>query len=870
MHVRQLKHSLALNFALVALVPIFLLSFIVLAHLARDANKEAREMNTLIARTVSGQVEIFLHEPLFVLQNISAVLEANGSWDAGQVRQVLDLHIRNSDLFEAIFLLTEQGIVDNVGLPEGMTDFYQDFIDVNLAHLPFYSTTVKTKEPTWSDTFLSVMSGNMSIALCVPVGGRALIGHLNLKFLSRFVGNLNSEKYLQVALVDRSGTFFVHPDPFVGETRVSVSNLPIVRDGLAGIEETARYEFNNTSYIGSVQKISGPQWLVLVSQTTGEAYHRVSASALTFLVVAFAGTIMAILFAMIKARRITGPISEAASHARLIAGGEYNVAISESPYDEIRELTGSIQEMAGAVRNREAELQMSQKRFREIYNTTSEGIFIRDTQTQRLVEANRAMTDMFGYSLDELRGLSISELSVGDPALIEKRARELFEKALQGGQQFFEWNYRRKNGETFWAEVTLKRAELDGKERILGVIRDIAERKTLERQLVQAQKMEAIGTLAGGIAHDFNNILTPIMGYVELSMLHLDNPDRMRDDLQEVLQAVQRAKELVRQILTFSRQEEQQLSPTNVAIIIKEALKLLRSSIPTTIEIRQNISPQCGLVMANPTQIHQILMNLCTNAYHAMREKGGVLGVTLAPVRITPYGTIALKELPEGTYLQLGVSDTGHGMSRETMGRILEPYFTTKKVEEGTGLGLSVVHGIAKSLGGDVTVASEEGKGTTFHVYFPVIEGDSEKIARFRSDPPTGGAESIFLVDDEDVILRVQAEMLDGLGYRVKTFTSPNDALQVFLLKPELCDLVITDMTMPKMTGDILARKMREQKPGLPVILCTGFSEIINREKALEMGMDDFLVKPVELHELARSVRRVLDRRPTNPESRPA
>jgi CheY-like chemotaxis protein len=376
---------------------------------------------------------------------------------------------------------------------------------------------------------------------------------------------------------------------------------------------------------------------------------------------------------------------------------------------------------------------------------------------------------------------------------------------------------------------------------------------------MQSQKMEAIGTLAGGIAHDFNNILTPIQGYVELARLNLKDPAKVKEDLDEVLQAVQRAKELVQQILTFSRQEAQQNSLTDVAVIVKEALKLLRSSIPTTIEIRQNIDSSCGQVMVNPTQIHQILMNLCTNAYHSMRDEGGILGVTLIPVTITASDNPALKNLPQGSYLQLEVSDTGHGMDKATANRILEPYFTTKKKEEGTGLGLSVVHGIIKSLGGEITIYSEVGSGSTFHVYLPMVEKNIEEKINKHREPPPEGNEGIILVDDEEMILSMQSEILSKLGYRVKTFSNPDDALQFFTSQADSYDLLITDMTMPQITGDVLAEKMRKIQPKLPVILCTGFSEIINREKALAQGINEFLTKPVELYELARTIRAVLD-----------
>jgi PAS domain S-box-containing protein len=861
----QLKHSLALNFVLAAVIPILFLSIIVLFHLAHDTKLETEGKNQLLANTVSGQVEIFLHEPLSILENISAMLRANPTWEEKAVHQVLDLHIRDSSIFESIYLVDSQGLVINAGLPTGREEFHDDFVGINLAHLPFYKQTVTTGETTWSDTFLSIFSGKMSIALSTPVDRRILIGNLSIRSLSDFIKNLSSGQNIQVGVIDRTGTIIVHSDPLIADTLINVSNLPIIQNGFKGEESTSSFIFNNIKYIGSVIKVQGPDWLVLASQTSKETYHPVSATALFFLFGAFVAILFAILFALVKARNIIRPITEVAHRSRKIAGGDYDVSFSPSPYAELRELTHSIQEMADAVQSRETALQLSEKRFREIYNTTSEAIFIRNIQTYILVGANQAMTDLFGYSLDELKKLSISEISSGDPVFTQQKAQENIKKVLREGPQVFEWNYRRKNEESFWAEVTLKQAEIDGRQRILGVIRDITERKSFERQLVQSQKMEAIGTLAGGIAHDFNNILTPILGYVQIAMIHLKEPDKLKEDLDEVLRAVQRAKELVQQILTFSRKEGQQVSPTNISLIVKEALKLLRSSIPTTIEIRQKIDPNCGLVMANPTQIHQVLINLCTNAYHAMRENGGILGISLVPFTVDTPENLTLKNLPQGHYLQLEVSDTGHGIDKTTVSRIFEPYFTTKAKDEGTGLGLSVIHGIVKTLGGEITVYSEIGKGSTFHVYLPIIEGIIEKSATGRLEPPPGGNECILLVDDEEIILKVQKEMLTNLGYRVETYMSPDEAFQFFTEHPGFCDMVITDMTMPKMTGDVLAGKMLTLRPELPVILCTGFSEIINREKALAIGIREFLNKPVELYELAHTVRRILDLNRTAP-----
>lgn len=386
-----------------------------------------------------------------------------------------------------------------------------------------------------------------------------------------------------------------------------------------------------------------------------------------------------------------------------------------------------------------------------------------------------------------------------------------------------------------------------------------AKNAKLESQLKQAQKMESIGTLAGGIAHDLNNVLTPLFGYLELAMLRVEADSELIDELTEVRKAADRAKEMVKQILTFSRRESETLSPTHVHVIVKEALKLLRASIPTTIEFRQNIDPNCGTVLANPTQIHQILMNLCTNAFHSMRETGGVLGVSLMPIEIYTKDCSQNINLQPGPYLKLEVIDTGHGMDKETMDRIFEPYFTTKDRGEGTGMGLSVIHGIVKSVGGHISVYSELGKGSTFHIYFPVYESSAVQTENLCEKPAPTGTERILLVDDEEMVRKVEKAILTGLGYTVTAFSNPLEALEQFMASPESFDLLITDVTMPKMTGDQLAHKVMEIRPDMPVILCSGFSELINEGSTKTKGIKGYISKPIIRHSFSSTIRNVLD-----------
>ena len=396
--------------------------------------------------------------------------------------------------------------------------------------------------------------------------------------------------------------------------------------------------------------------------------------------------------------------------------------------------------------------------------------------------------------------------------------------------------------------------------RLYGELKDrLRETRQMQNRLARSEKFQALGQMASGVAHDFNNILSAIMGYAEMAQYDIPEKNRARQSIEQVLKASNRAEDLVKQILTFSRQSEQERKPMQLHYIVKEALKLIRASLPTTIDIRQNISTNGTTILADPTQIHQILMNLATNAHHAMREKGGVLEVALAPVELDSNEVAAYPDLKPGSYLKLSMSDTGPGMDLSTKERIFDPYFTTKEKGVGTGMGLSVVHGIVKGHDGAIAVFSEPGKGTTFHVLFPRIEKEIEYKAEALEPLPLGN-ERILFVDDEKALVDLGKKMLERLGYKVFPRTSSIEALEAFRADPRKFDLVITDMTMPNMTGDELAEEIMAIRSDTPIILCTGFSERITKEIAEEMGIREFAMKPLLMSDLAKIIRKVLDK----------
>ncbi|MGW8324181.1 MAG: ATP-binding protein [Desulfobacterales bacterium] len=397
---------------------------------------------------------------------------------------------------------------------------------------------------------------------------------------------------------------------------------------------------------------------------------------------------------------------------------------------------------------------------------------------------------------------------------------------------------------------------------ILGAIQcaqDVTDKKLLEDQLLQSHKMESIGTLAGGIAHDFNNILGIILGNIELGMDDIAEWHPARLNLEEIRTASLRAKDVVRQLLSFARKTRLERKPTNIIPIVEESLRLLRSSIPTSIEIRQNIAENVDPIIADPTQINQILINLCTNANHAMPD-GGTLEINLQNTIFDKNTSLQYPGLNPGRYVNLTVSDTGHGISQEDIDRIFDPYFTTKEVGKGTGMGLAVIHGIVKDHNGVITVKSELEKGTTFSIFFPVVEKEAEVEIESDEELPTGD-ERILFVDDEEVIVKLGRQRLKRLGYKIETAISPIEALKLFRSQPDQFDLVITDMMMPKMTGDKLVKEILNIRSDIPIILCTGFSEKIDEKMARKIGTADYIEKPYDKTDLAFKVRKVLNER---------
>jgi PAS domain S-box-containing protein len=531
--------------------------------------------------------------------------------------------------------------------------------------------------------------------------------------------------------------------------------------------------------------------------------------------------------------------------------------------DEWDIIEKSFNKMSADLSQSYLDLQESQTNLQLLFDSLQDFLFILDTKGH-ILQVNPVVLSRLGYTKYELLGKNVQTVLPPDR---QEEAGAIIADMVTGKKEISTVPLITKDGDLIPVDTKVTSGKWGNQDALFGISRDTSERQKtekekarLESQLQQAQKMEAIGTLAGGIAHDFNNILGAIMGYAELVQRESEKASVSYLYLQEVVHACRRAKDLVKQILTFSRQTEKEQAPVRVETIVKEVVKLLRASLPATIEVFQDIQSD-GLVMGDPIQIHQIILNLCTNAGHAMQDQGGRLTISLIKLELDSESSANFPNLKPGPYLQVTVSDTGHGIPASEQNRIFEPFFTTKEKGEGTGMGLAVVHGIVTDHGGDIFVHSEPGQGATFTVFLPAVERRIEPRSQDEMPIPTG-SERILFIDDEAALADAGKHFLEALGYEIVTKTSSVEAFELFKSQPDRFDLVITDMTMPTLTGDKLAEQMMSIRSDLPMIMCTGFSARMSKTKALNLGIRAYLTKPVLGRQMAETIRMVLDDSP--------
>ncbi len=500
-------------------------------------------------------------------------------------------------------------------------------------------------------------------------------------------------------------------------------------------------------------------------------------------------------------------------------------------------------------------LEISESRYRLLLDTLPHGV-LEVSPEGSIIFANRALLKMFGFNPGDDPPANMAEL-LGDGAevILDRPDKQ----EISGPRKSSIMSFELEGGRRLTVRIDSGRCGecTPCNDSLILVFTDITERKALEASIRRRQKLESIGTLAGGIAHDFNNILMVMIGYTELALEKINGNEKLRTYLNETYKAVLRARDLVQQILTFSRQGEGIQAPVRLGPIVKEVIKLLRPSLPSSIELRSRIMSR-DAVIADPTQLHQVLMNLCTNAFHAMGKSKGSLFVDLTDLLLEDSHGCRTGVLEPGRYVRLEISDTGSGIPENVQERIFEPYFTTKDVSEGTGLGLSVVHGIVKNAGGEIDFDTGS-EGTRFSIFFPssgAPELEEREIAGGSHDPRGSG--TVLFVDDEPDLVEMVTEMLQGFGYEVTSTADSNEAYEIFKKNPRRFDCIITDQTMPGLTGFELARRVLAENPEVPVIICTGYSEVVTKQQAQAAGIKEFVMKPIIRDDLGRIVKEAI------------
>jgi signal transduction histidine kinase/HAMP domain-containing protein len=780
-------------------------------------------------------------------------------------------------------------------------------LDADLSSLNIFANIEFLLGPYWSSTYVSPFSGRKSGALIFPSpGNQFIIGVVDTEYLHSHIESRWEQSDTLTIVVDEYGETVYQPSSANLDEQQSLAATTPFKDAQLGIFGTYEVMLGNTSFIGSTANIAETNWLVMIVEPLAEANKPLRNMTIFFIVAVVLSAGIVFILAVRQSKRLLKPLTDLQSNIQAVADGDYKAEISQQSHEEFEKVATLFRHMSAAIKRREKLLEINEERLVSLLEVHNLKQLAEDEMLEFVLEqAVRLTRSEIGYLhiLNE-EGQEV-KLTLWSKNIEEFCKRYRFSKEKMNAADFGRKsivdrkNVVRNNQKTLvdtsWDDMKftilrqLSVPIFDGKKMVavVGVLNkktdydntdarqlslyfnhtwDILQQKRFERdrsrlaeQLAQAQKLEAIGTLAAGIAHDFNNVLMVILGNTEMAKDNVDKPDKIKNDLEQIFKGALRARDLVNQILVFSRNNAEGLKPLDIRPIVKEAVKLLRSSMPATITIHQDIAEESFSVFADPGKINQLVMNLCTNAYQAMDGSGGELFIALQPKTLdTALHSKGKMVVPAGRYMLLVIGDSGKGIPDEMINRIFEPYFTTREKERGTGLGLAVVHGIVNGLKGAITVESELGKGSTFKVYLPIVQAETLTEDQIISGALPGGDEHILYIDDDESVALVNSRILESLGYTVSTYITSTTAFDHFYENPELYDLVITDMDMPEMSGDVLAAKILEVRHDIPIILCTGYSEKIDAHRAEELGIRELMMKPLTRLDLALTIRKIL------------
>ncbi len=800
-------------------IPFVIAGIIIYSNLSSSLEKQAAEKSIQIANGLSAVIETSLNSQVHLAALIAAdpavvnaLSEKNYTAADAHLRPMLS---REKPFYRRFFLADRNGIVKTDILTKDPSVLDQQAIPktMNFSNRDYF---IKAKEGKTSilGPVVSPLTGQQIIIVSAPIyNGKEFLGiavlTLGMDFINNNISRVKTGETGFASLIDGQGTFISHPKKEYLLKRTIEDDEPGMQDigGEIKNQKTGygKYHVGDRVNMAGFARVPNTGWTVIFTQNMDEILMPMRKTLLFV-------SLVALLFLIIASAAMS-----AFSHT------------ISTPVEKTIEM------------------------MKQVTAHSTETIICTDLGG-KIIFANPTAQKFLGKNENELIGTVL-------PASPSRAAvEEDIKEALMAGRT---WtgilrHGLSKNEETTHSTIIIPlKNEKGGVHSFLAVGTDITEKVSLEKRMQQAEKMEAIGTLAGGIAHDFNNILAGVLGYAELSLMIPDNPKKTKQYLREIRTATMRARDLTRQILTFSRQTTAESSRVLPALIIKEAVKLLRASTPAVIDIRTNIASNAA-IMADPSQIHQMIVNLCANSVHAIGMNPGCITIDFEDLLADEEFTNTHPDIKTGKHILLRISDTGCGIPPEALGHIFEPFFTTKGQGEGTGLGLSVVHGIVKKLGGSVSVHSEPGKGTAFSIIIPATEQESTDVDRQEQSMMTGGTERILLVDDEKAIVESFRTILTNLGYRVTAFMDSREALTTFQNNPEAYDLVITDHSMPHMTGLELAKNMKQAKIDIPIVIMSGYVDRSREDATASSAIMVFLKKPVSTCQLAAAIRKAL------------
>lgn len=856
----SLKQFLWVVVLVLVALPLILVGL--LGRMATDKmSQDISQRNLSLANSLAGGVEEILERANHLLLEIRSGI-SQGMISPPLINEYLDAKVEyHPDFFNMILLLDQKGLVRYVA------PFQRNYIGIDWSRHSAFKQAAPGGAVHWSSTFLSPRTGNPTVTLSVPMESGMLVGYLDLNKLSRILCRVNLGQNGFAAIVDQKGRAIAHSQASIVEQQYNLKKMPVVRQGLEGRGGVLRFSQEGGERLGGVALVPQTGWPVVVVQSVSEAFAPVRW--MIYLILAGAlfmgGLAFAAAFWLMKI--VQKPLAVLASNAEKVAKGNYEFEPPKSGFAELAVLGSAFEAMIKAIQSREQDLKASQESIRALVESSSDSIITVDTQ-RRIISCNTAFLNKFGFSSAEILNHS-TMLIHPDENSFAGFGHKVYPHIAEYGSWQGEWEFRRKDGSPIPVEFSMAPIRGPGGRVVahVSIMRDIsarklreAERKRLETQLRQAQKMEAIGTLAGGIAHDFNNILAAIIGYSELGLNDARDGKSTTHEHERVLVAAERAKELVRQILTFSREAALELKPLNLNKEIADTVQIIERTIPKMISVELQLDPKVSLINGDANQIEQVFLNLANNANDAMPDGGRLL---IETENITLNEAFVSKHLgaSPGDYVLVTVSDNGLGMDKEELDHIFEPFYTTKPVGQGTGLGLASVYGIVQSHGGYIACYSELGIGTTFRIYLPTLKSSDQpgEANKEHAAVIPGGSETILLVDDEPALRDICEKVLSNYGYQIITAGNGEDALEIYRQQEAGPDLVILDINMPGMGGHKCLQELIKLNPKAKVLIASGYSFNAQAENPLAAGAAGYIAKPFNLKDLLQKVRKVLD-----------